>query len=42
MYIKDEWGERLFLTEDAVNMLTYGKPSYEYLTPVAQAVKVAA
>jgi hypothetical protein len=42
MYIKDAWGMRLFLTEEAVAMLHWGEPHYGELTPVAQAVKVAA
>jgi hypothetical protein len=42
MYVKLGWGERFFLPEDAVRMLHYGEPHYGELTPVAQAVKVAA
>lgn len=30
-----------FVTDEIEAMLTYGKPSYDHLTPVAQAVKVA-
>ena len=42
MYVKMGYAERLFLPEEAVTMLTYGNPSYGELTPVAQAVTVAA
>jgi hypothetical protein len=36
MYVKQGWGERFFLPEAAVTMLTNGNPSYGDLTPVAQ------
>jgi hypothetical protein len=42
MYVKDAYGDRLFLPEEIVTMLTYGKPSYDHMTPVAQSVTVAA
>src|SRR5690348_12898497 len=35
-------GVEFFLSDEIEAMLTYGKPSYEQLTPVAQSVKVAA
>lgn len=42
MYIKDQWGTKLFLPEDAVTLLTYGQPTYDGLKFVAQSVTVAA
>jgi hypothetical protein len=42
MYVKLGWGERYFLPEAAVHMLTYGNPQYGELTTVAHAVTVAA
>lgn len=40
MYIKDQWGTKLFLTEDAVNMLTYGNPEYSHMKLVAQSLQL--
>lgn len=42
MYVKDNYGTRLFLAKETEIMLTHGKPSYDYMTPVASSVKVAA
>lgn len=41
MYVKMGWGERLFLPEEAVTLLTYGKPEYGTMKLVAHSVKVA-
>lgn len=38
MYVKLGFGERYFLPEDAVNMLTYGQPDYGDLKQVAQSL----
>jgi hypothetical protein len=35
-------GVETFVTPEIETMLHYGQPSYDYLTPVAQSVKVAA
>lgn len=42
MYVKLGWGERFFLPEDAVTLLTHGQPTYDGLKLVAHSVKVAA
>lgn len=42
MYVKDNYGTRLFLPEEIVTMLTHGQPWYDKMTPVASSVKVAA
>jgi hypothetical protein len=42
MYVKVDGYWTLFLTEEAVTMLTYGQPKYDELTYVAQDVRVAA
>jgi len=41
MYVKTGWGERSFLPEEAVTLLTYGKPEYGTLKLVAHSVQVA-
>lgn len=40
MYVKDNYGTRLFLPEEVETMLTYGKPSYAHMTQVAQSVQL--
>lgn len=40
MYIKDQWGNKLFLPEEAVNLLTYGKPEYSHMKLVAQSLQL--